>query len=149
METKSPADLSYQQSEPREVWADQRPAPGWTGPPPAYSEAVPDSVNVNVVHIVTPVLYGDQPVQTVCPHCHAQVMSTSHHHGHWPTCNLMILHQSFIDTSESHYTELYCVLYLSADRDNDLLGHQRHGLAVGGAAVCTGSLAVCPAPTLL
>ena len=102
METKSPADLSYQQSEPREVWADQRPAPGWTGPPPAYSEAVPDSVNVNVVHIVTPVLYGDQPVQTVCPHCHAQVMSTSHHHGHWPTCNLMILHQSFINTSESH-----------------------------------------------
>ena len=53
------------------------PAPGWTGPPPAYSETVPDSgapVNVNVVHIVTPVLYGDQPVQTVCPHCNTQVI---------------------------------------------------------------------------
>ena len=80
METKSPADLPYQQSEPRQVWAASGPAPGWTGPPPAYSETVPDSgapVNVNVVHIVTPVLYGDQPVQTVCPHCNTQVIILS------------------------------------------------------------------------
>ena len=80
METKGPGEQYYQQAEPRQVWADSGPAPGWTGPPPAYSEAVPDSgspVNVNVVHIVTPVLYGDQPVQTVCPHCNTQVIN--HH----------------------------------------------------------------------
>ena len=73
MDTKSP-DLHNQGAEPRQVWAGQGPAPGWSGPPPAYSEAVPDSgVPVNMVTIVTPVLYGDQPVQTVCPHCNAQV----------------------------------------------------------------------------
>ena len=72
METKGPPDLYYQQQgEPRQVWADPGPAPGWTGPPPAYSEAVTSTVNV--VHIVTPVVFGDQPVQTACPHCGSQV----------------------------------------------------------------------------
>ena len=28
-------------AEPKHVWAGAGPAPGWSGPPPAYSEAVP------------------------------------------------------------------------------------------------------------
>ena len=69
-------------TEPKHVWAGAGPAPGWSGPPPAYSEAVPGAGGVagggagTVVHVVHPVIFGDQPVQTMCPQCGSQVKST-------------------------------------------------------------------------
>ena len=69
---------------PRQVWSDSGPAQGWSQPPPAYSETYPHQAGAgipghvgagvtNVVHVVHPVIFGEMPVQTVCPHCNNQV----------------------------------------------------------------------------
>ena len=69
-------------TEPKHVWAGAGPAPGWSGPPPAYSEAVPGAGGGagTVVHVVHPVIFGDQPVQTMCPQCGSQVNPSTFQH---------------------------------------------------------------------
>ena len=71
------------QSEPRHVWADSGPAQGWTTPPPAYHETYPHTSGggthgpgVNIVHVVHPVIFGEDPVQTMCNHCGSNVSDT-------------------------------------------------------------------------
>ena len=90
---KSPYPPPPNNSEPRQVWADSSPAQGWTTPPPAYHETYPHlsaggppAPGVNIVHVVHPVIFGDDPVQTMCNHCGSNVSHPSSPPRHWSSC---------------------------------------------------------------